>query len=80
MKSKIISTSIATFPIPLSFVAMSNKLRREDIFIKTFRISALAILILMSIAGAAPFAYVTSIGIDTGTVFVIIQQQTILKP
>ena len=29
------------------------------------------ILILVSVAGAAPFAYVTGAGIDTGTVYVI---------
>ncbi|AKB76997.1 hypothetical protein MSHOH_0514 [Methanosarcina horonobensis HB-1 = JCM 15518] len=40
-------------------------------FIKIFRVSVLAVFVLVSIAGAAPFAYVTTIGIDTGTVFVI---------
>ena len=72
MKSKIISTiPIATFSIPLSSVPMSNKARREDTLIRAFGITALAILILVGVAGAAPFAYVTSLGVDTGTVFVI---------
>ncbi len=72
MKSKTISTTpIATFSVPLSSVTMSNKARREHTLIRAFGITALAILILVGVAGAAPFAYVTSPGIDTGTVFVI---------
>ncbi|MCO5382998.1 MAG: YncE family protein [Methanosarcina barkeri] len=50
---------------------MSNKARRGHTLIRAFGIMALAILILVGIAGAAPFAYVTSPGVDTGTVFVI---------
>ncbi|MDY9927977.1 YncE family protein [Methanosarcina sp.] len=50
---------------------MSNKARREYILMRVFGITVFAILILVSVTGAAPFAYVTSIGVDTGTVFVI---------
>ncbi len=72
MRGKTISTIlIDTFSIPLPCVAISNKARRGDALTKTLGITALAILILIGVAGAAPFAYVTSIGIDTGTVFVI---------
>lgn len=72
MKSNIISTiPIATFSIPLPSVAMSNKARREDSLIRALGITVFAILILVGVVGAAPFAYVTSLGVDTGTVFVI---------
>ncbi|WP_292374540.1 YncE family protein [Methanosarcina sp. UBA411] len=72
MKRKITSTiEIATFSIPLSSMTTPNKVRRQHILIRALRITAFAILTLVSVAGAAPFAYVTSIGIDTGTVFVI---------
>ncbi len=50
---------------------MSDKIRREGALIRALGIIALTILVLAGVAGAAPFAYVTSKGIDTGTVFVI---------
>ena len=64
MKSKTISTiPIATFSVPLPSVAMSNKARRENTLIRALGITGLAILILVGVAGAAPFAYVTSLGV-----------------
>ena len=44
-----------------------DKKYREHTLIRILGITALAILILMDVAGAAPFAYVTSSGIDTET-------------
>jgi YVTN family beta-propeller protein len=75
MKSKIILTiPITTFSIPFLCVAMSNKVRGHTV-IKALGITAFAILILMSVAGASPFAYVTNSGDDStnfvGTVSVI---------
>lgn len=71
MKSKIISSILnATFSIPLSSVAILKKARSGNILTKVLGIMALAILTLVGVAGAAPFAYVTTIGID-GAVFVI---------
>ncbi|MDD4523832.1 MAG: YncE family protein, partial [Methanosarcina sp.] len=63
--------TIDTFSIPLPCVAISNKARRGDALTKTLGIMVLVILILVGAAGAAPFAYVTSLGVDVGTVFVI---------
>jgi YVTN family beta-propeller protein len=60
-----------TFSILILSVAMSNKALKGHTIIRSWGITTLAILILMRVAGAAPFAYVTTIGIDTGTVFVI---------
>ncbi len=72
MESKTVSTIlITTFSIPLSSITTPNKVRRQHTLIRALRITILVILILVGIAGAAPFAYVTSIGIGTGTVFVI---------
>ncbi len=72
MKSEAISTTpIDSFLIPLSSMITPNKARREHTIIRTLRITILVVLVLVGVAGAAPFAYVTSIGIDTGTVFVI---------
>ncbi len=72
MRSKTISIiPIDTFSISLLSVAMPNKARREEILIKAFGITTLAILILMSIANAAPFADITNYDsttvIDTAT-------------
>lgn len=50
---------------------MSNKICRKNILLRTFGIMVLAVLILAGAACAAPFAYVASLGVDTGTVFVI---------
>lgn len=72
MKNKTISTiPIDTFSNPYPSVTTFNKSRRGDIIIRALGITVLVILILVSVAGAASFAYVTSPGIDTGTVFVI---------
>ena len=72
MKSKTASTiTIDSYFTPFSSVIMYNKSRRGDIIIRVLGITVFVILILVSVAGAAPFAYVTSPGIDTGTVFVI---------
>lgn len=72
MKSKIALTkSIAILSIPHPFVVMSNKVLRGYTFIGTFGLAVMAIFILVDLAGAAPLAYVTSMGIDTGTVYVI---------
>jgi YVTN family beta-propeller protein len=72
MKSKTRSTiQIDTFLIPFPYVSMSNKARREGTLIRVLGITSLTILMLMDVTGAAPFAYVTSLGVDTGTVFVI---------
>lgn len=72
MESKTVSTILVTaFLIPLSSMTTLNKVRRQHTLIRAFGITALAILVLVGVVGAAPFAYVTSIGIDTGTVFVI---------
>ena len=61
MKSKTISTiPIATFSVPLPSVAMSNKARRENTLIRTLGITGLTILILVGVAGASPFAYVSN--------------------
>jgi YVTN family beta-propeller protein len=57
--------------IPISFMTTTNEVRRQHILTRVLGITTLVILILVSIAGAAPFAYVTSIGVHTGTVFVI---------
>lgn len=60
---KIMSTlPIDTFSIPFSSVAMFNKAHRGDTLIRAFRVTVLAILILVDIACAAPFAYVTNMG------------------
>lgn len=62
---------IDTFSIPFSSIAIFNKAHRGDIFIRALGIMVLAVLILAGAACAAPFAYITSLGVDTGTVFVI---------
>ena len=61
MKSKIISiTPIATFSIPSSSMAISNKEHRKHNIIKALGITAISILILVGVAGASPFAYITN--------------------
>ncbi len=72
MKSETISTIlIDNFSVSLSSTVMSNKICRKNILLRTFGIMVLAVLILAGAACAAPFAYVASLGVDTGTVFVI---------
>ena len=61
MKSKIISiTLIATFSIPLSSMAMYKKACRGHTITKALGITAISILILVGVAGASPFAYITN--------------------
>jgi YVTN family beta-propeller protein len=49
-----------------------NKIHQKHTLIKTFGITALALLMLVSIAGAAPFAYV----VDWDKNFVVIDTAT----
>ncbi|AKB37985.1 hypothetical protein MSSAC_3395 [Methanosarcina siciliae C2J] len=63
MDSKnILTISIDTFSILHPSAAISNKAYRRYTFIRAFGITALLILILIGVAGAAPFAYVTNLG------------------
>ena len=62
MKSKFTSAGFTTILISTSNVAGSNKKHIGYVLIKALGIAALMFLILVSITGAIPFAYITNYG------------------